>query len=312
MLASLLSIAALLLVAIADPEFVEHGGHGHEGHYAEDGSHNADYDHEAVLGSEDSAKEFSQLPPEVAKRRLGALVDRIDTNGDGVVVRDELVEWIKGSFSKLNEEEAKKKIAEEDSDGDRLISWLEYIKSSLGYSEADLEAFNKESDKETALLMEKTLSMDKKKFAAADLNADKVLSVKEYAAFLHPYDYDHMAAFEVERVLNDMDKNKDGFIDEKEYLGDTSESDPELVISEKENFKFNDRNKDGKLTPDEIKKWVSPDVGTIAEEESDHLISETDTNKDGKLTKEEIIAQHELWVGSEATDYGNHLHKDEL
>jgi len=59
------------------------------------------------------------------------------------------------SDSKLNEEEAKKKITEEDGDGDGSLSWPEYIKSSLGYSEADLEAFNKDSDKETALLMEK-------------------------------------------------------------------------------------------------------------------------------------------------------------
>jgi len=51
----------------------------------------------------------------------------------------------------------------------------------------------------------------------------------------------------------------------------------------------------------------------VTTEEAEHLIAETDSNGDGKLSSDEILAQHELWVGSEATDYGNMLlDKDEL
>ncbi|VEL22176.1 unnamed protein product [Protopolystoma xenopodis] len=44
-----------------------------------------------------------------------------------------------------------------------------------------------------------------------------------------------------------------------------------------------------------------------ANSEMEHLFAETDANKDGKLSKKEILEQHDLWVGSHATDYGRHL-----
>lgn len=45
----------------------------------------------------------------------------------------------------------------------------------------------------------------------------------------------------------------------------------------------------------------------MAENEADHLISNSDTDFDGKLNVEEILKQHELFVGSEATDFGDQL-----
>ena len=85
----------------------------------------------------------------------------------------------------------------------------------------------------------------------------------------------------------------------------------EELLGEKENFKFNDADGDGSLNKEEVMKWVSPDLEKIAAEEASHLMEETDKDKDGQLTVEEVKDQHELWVGSEATDYGDMLH-DEL
>lgn len=59
-------------------------------------------------------------------------------------------------------------------------------------------------------------------------------------------------------------------------------------------------------------KWVSPDLAAVAGEEAAHLMEETDKNKDGQLTVEEVKEEHELWVGSEITDYGDLLEHDEL
>lgn len=53
----------------------------------------------------------------------------------------------------------------------------------------------------------------------------------------------------------------------------------------------------------------------IAEEEVDHLFASSDDDVDNLLSFDEIIEHHEIFVGSEATDYGEHLHKidhDEL
>lgn len=52
----------------------------------------------------------------------------------------------------------------------------------------------------------------------------------------------------------------------------------------------------------------------MAETEADHLIDSADHNGDGKLSIQEIVDAHEVFVGSEATDFGDFLHRpdDEL
>lgn len=84
--------------------------------------------------------------------------------------------------------------------------------------------------------------------------------------------------------------------------------DKEQEIADTENFQSFDVNSNGKLDRDEIRVWALPNQQDEAEDEADHLMDETDTNKDGKLTKLEILDQHDLWVGSSATDYGRHVH----
>lgn len=46
----------------------------------------------------------------------------------------------------------------------------------------------------------------------------------------------------------------------------------------------------------------------LADEEVSHLFAASDDDHDDLLTFEEILDHHETFVGSEATDYGDHLH----
>lgn len=46
----------------------------------------------------------------------------------------------------------------------------------------------------------------------------------------------------------------------------------------------------------------------VATDEVNHLFAATDNNQDDRLSYDEIVQSHDLWVGSEATDYGDHLH----
>lgn len=46
----------------------------------------------------------------------------------------------------------------------------------------------------------------------------------------------------------------------------------------------------------------------IADEEVTHLFATSDDDQDDLLSFEEIIANYDTFVGSEATDYGDHLH----
>lgn len=45
----------------------------------------------------------------------------------------------------------------------------------------------------------------------------------------------------------------------------------------------------------------------IATDEVDHLFAAADDDHDNRLSFEEILEHHMVFVGSEATDYGDHL-----
>lgn len=46
----------------------------------------------------------------------------------------------------------------------------------------------------------------------------------------------------------------------------------------------------------------------IADEEVQHLFASSDDDHDDLLSFDEVLEHHETFVGSEATDYGDHLH----
>lgn len=94
---SLIVVAAFLAVGTSSVPTDKRGPKdlSDEKHYVGDGKeHNTQYDHEAFLGAEE-AKTFDQLPHGEAKRRLGVIVDKIDTNGDGSVTEQELIDWVR-------------------------------------------------------------------------------------------------------------------------------------------------------------------------------------------------------------------------
>lgn len=104
--------------------------HKHE-HFGANQEHDVRYDHEAFLGPE--AEEFENLTPEESKRRLRIIVTKlIDTNKDSLVSPDELSVWIEKQRKAFMYEDVDKRIAKEDKDGDKEISWEEYAKSEYG------------------------------------------------------------------------------------------------------------------------------------------------------------------------------------
>lgn len=57
----------------------------------------------------------------------------------------------------------------------------------------------------------------------------------------------------------------------------------------------------------QVKNWIIPPDFDHAEAEARHLIYESDGDGDSKLTKEEILTKYDLFVGSQATDFGEAL-----
>ena len=154
------------------------------------------------------------------------------------------------------------------------------------------------------------LEEDKILFEAADKDNDGSLTKTEFLSFTHPEEDAEMIRPVLTLTLRAKDTNNDGKISFQEYIGERGkDQSKEWLMAEKERFDTDlDKSKDGFLDDAEIIAWVIPDNEEIATDEAHHLFAGADEDVDGVLSIKEIIDNHELFVGSEATDYGEHLH----
>ncbi|CAG5127492.1 unnamed protein product [Candidula unifasciata] len=213
----------------------------------------------------------------------------------------------------LDREEAMEKLEDEDENGDGKVTFAEILQKQYGYTEEDLADVQKEEEEdEGGSNVFQLITDDKNRFTAADVNKDGFLAEEEYIAYFQPYDFPHMYEVEMERAMKDLDKDGDGFISIQEFIGENL--DEETRLSEMTNFEELDKDKDGKLTPVELRPWALPDNSEAADEEVDHLVTLCDADKDGHLSIDEIVAKEDEFLRSTATDYGRTLHfvKDEL
>lgn len=286
-------------------------------HHGDGGEHNVEFDHEAILGSVREAEEFDNLSPQESKKRLAVLVTKMDLNGDKYVDRHELKAWILRSFRSLSEEEGNERFTDIDENEDGEVTWKEYIKDTYGMedeNEARDPFQSPHADEEDKLLAD-----DRVMFDAADANRDGKLTIEEFVVFMSPEEHKHMLPIILQQTLRDKDKNSDGKIDFQEFIGESGEHhDKEWLLTEKDRFDADyDLDSDGMLNGNEILAWVVPSNEQVAEEEVDHLFASSDGDHDDRLAYQEIIDNYDTFVGSEATDYGDHLQnidhfKDEL
>lgn len=155
------------------------------------------------------------------------------------------------------------------------------------------------------------LKRDQERWKAADLDGDNACTLEEYQAFLHPEEFDRMKDIVLDETINDMDTDGDGSLNLDEYINDLyrpenkDEEEPDWVGVEREQFsKYRDANQDGKLDRAEVRQWILPEDYNHAEAEAQHLIHESDDDQDEKLTKEEMLEHKDVFVGSQATEWG--------
>merc|ERR1712050_375191 len=132
---------------------------------------------------------------------------------------------------------------------------------------------------------------DSRRWSMADLDHSGELDIQEFAAFLHPEDAEHMRDIVVQETLEDIDKDGDGHVNIDEYIGDM----------------YRDTDGNGLMDLEEVKAWIIPPDFDHSEAEAKHLIFESDQDQDNMLTKEEILDKYDLFVGSQATDFGEAL-----
>ncbi|XP_073068325.1 reticulocalbin-2 isoform X2 [Manis javanica] len=252
-------------------------GDAEEQHYPQ-GEHRGDFDREALLGGQEEVDEYVKLTPEEQHKRLKSIIKKIDLDSDGFLTESELSTWIQMSFKHYAMQEAKQQFVEYDKNSDGSVSWDEY----------NIQMY------------------------------DRVIDFDESTALDDAEEESFRQEFVIQEALEEHDKNGDGFVSLEEFLGDyrrdpTASEDPEWILVEKDRFVNDyDRDADGRLDPQEVLSWVVPNNQGIAQEEALHLIDEMDLNNDRKLSVAEILENRDLFLSSEATDYGRQLHDERL
>lgn len=290
-------------------EFSDHA------HYDDEGEHEEDYDHDAFLG-EELSDEFDRLDPDESVRRLGVIVDKIDSDKDGFVTLAEMQAWIKGTQKKYVEEDVDRQWKDYGMDAQGKLSWEAYRQKVFGFVEQEKprEGAEKEFEDDMAAYR-KMEDRDRRRWGQADQDKDGFLNREEFGNFLHPEEAAHMRDLVVTETFEDIDKDKDGKITLEEYIGDmyraedkTDDQEPDWVAAERAQFAGQrDKNNDGYMDFEEVRAWIMPEDFDHSEAESKHLINEADANADGKLSKDEILDKYDLFVGSQATSYGEAL-----
>merc|ERR1711990_40947 len=280
------------------------------------------FDRDIVLTSPDDDEEWDpwDLEDEELQARLRKLVARMDRNRDGYIDNEELTTWTLVSLYNIAGQDSHDDFSFVDENGNDSISWSETSIEAYDIDPEDKAAIKEELETNTDSFREynKMYNRDRARFDAADIDKDGKLTEGEFLLFKNPLKDENVKQVVIDEALKAVDSNGDGQIDLQEYLNDWHEppntNDDDFIELETDRFNDEyDRNKDGFLIGDELLFWLSPDNTEIAIDEAEHLIDMCDEDEDERLTPDEIVENHDLWVDSDATEYGAQLrHYDEL
>lgn len=274
------------------------------------------YDHMDGLLDKNEGQDLEKMTEEEKKQQLELIYHKIDTDSDGQLTEKELNNWMMKTSKKYMMEDVANQYPAHDRNEDGKVTWDEYYESVFKYiQDSDIDEIN-------TLSKDEMIARDKRRFTNADNDGDETLDQAEFAAFLHPEDHPHMKDIVVQETLEDLDKNGDGKIDIDEYIKDMyhpendsdGEDTPDWLDIEKDHFRtIRDKDGDGFLNLDEVRDWLMPNEYDHIEAEATHLVTECDKNDDQKLSLDEVLQHYDIFMTSQATNFGEALnYHDEL
>uniref|UniRef100_A0A0V0J7F3 Reticulocalbin-3 n=1 Tax=Schistocephalus solidus TaxID=70667 RepID=A0A0V0J7F3_SCHSO len=123
---------------------------------------------------------------------------------------------------------------------------------------------------------------------------------------LQSVDNDGDGYISLDEYLTDLSRSYQSEYDPEKPLA-------EWAAREKDQFfKHRDKNGDKRMDRSEVGEWIMPTDYDPIEAEAKHLIYHADKNKDGKLSQDEVVSHQSLFVGSQALNYGRPLGHEEL
>lgn len=279
------------------------------------------FDRDVVIhGDDEEENDWDpwDLEDDELQSRLRKLVVRMDHNRDGYVDKEELTSWGLVSIYNIQGKDGREDyefLLHDGASGLDFDHLSDDIYGHVFYGD-EAEPF----DKDDSIYDEynKMYNRDKARFDAADIDHDGKLTEEEFVYFKNPLKNEEIKQSVLAEALNSVDTDRDGKISLQEYLKDwhqtPSNVDEEFMELETDRFKDEyDRDGNGFIEADELIFWLSPDNTEIAIDEAEHLIDMCDEDEDERLTPDEIVDNHDLWVDSDATEYGAQLrHYDEL
>ncbi|XP_065511402.1 serine/threonine-protein kinase SBK1-like [Caloenas nicobarica] len=165
------------------------------------------------------------LPPNAGRAGTRRLVALIDSDGGGAVGRAELRDWLERRLRGARDESVARAWGRHDRDGDGAVTWSEYRGGTFG----DPGDFGDTGRPE---LYRRLLARERRRFGAADGDGDGRVTRQEFAAFLHPEDFERMRDIVVTETMEDMDKDGDGFVQEDEYIGEPGRRGPSRGVGD--------------------------------------------------------------------------------
>nr|XP_026692286.1 45 kDa calcium-binding protein-like [Ciona intestinalis] len=150
----------------------------------------------------------------------------------------------------------------------------------------------------------------------ASNDGDSNMSVSEFLDFQHPETGREMLEYLVQDFLHDMDVDGDEVLTIQEYISvgsdvDVDTQDDDWAKERRNEFRnVIDQNKDGKVTKEELKRYLDPMSEAMAQQEARQLIGFGDENFDMKLSLKELLENSEYYTGSKLYNYARSVHDD--